>query len=159
MTLAQEKAGRAILVKKDKLQKKWKAAHYSGKSTAAIERMLGKLDADLKRLMQSNPGRRAGGQMTKKQRSARASRAAKQRGIIKAVRGLLKKTNPSAKIVGARVVKLKDGVLKITPVKANGGGLGRVLSEYGHQRRGGTGRIAAVKRAIRATRKNPRRRR
>ncbi len=66
-----------------------------------------------------NPGR--GRKLTKKQRSARASRAAKQRGIVQAVKGLLKKTNPSAKITGARVVKLRDGVLKITPIKANRG--------------------------------------
>jgi hypothetical protein len=58
---------------------------------------------------------------TKSQKRARAAKSAKQRGIIKAVRGLLKKTNPSARIVGAKVVKLKDGVLKITPVKANRG--------------------------------------
>ena len=59
--------------------------------------------------------------MTIKQKRARASRAAKQRGIVKAVKGLLKKTNPSAKITGARVVKLRDGGLKITPIKANPG--------------------------------------
>jgi len=59
--------------------------------------------------------------MTIKQKRARASRAAKNRGIVKAVKGLLKKTNPSAKITGARVVKLRDGVLKITPIKANRG--------------------------------------
>ena len=59
--------------------------------------------------------------MTIKQKRARASRAAKQRGITKMVKGLLKKTNPSAKITGARVVKLKGGVLKITPVRDNPG--------------------------------------
>jgi hypothetical protein len=64
-----------------------------------------------------NPARK----LTKAQQRARASRAAKQRAIVKAVKGLLKKTNPSAKITGARVVKLRDGVLKITPIKANRG--------------------------------------
>ncbi len=57
--------------------------------------------------------------MTIKQKRARASRAAKTRSIVKAVKGLLKKTNPSAKITGARVVKLKGGALRITPIKAN----------------------------------------
>ena len=57
--------------------------------------------------------------MTIKQKRARASRAAKTRGIIKAVKGLLKKTNPAAKITGASVVKLKGGVLKITPIRQN----------------------------------------
>ncbi len=57
--------------------------------------------------------------MTIKQKRARASRAAKTRAIVKAVKGLLKKTNPSAKITGAKVVKLRDGVLKITPVRSN----------------------------------------
>lgn len=59
--------------------------------------------------------------MTKKQKSAKASRARKNSGIVKAVRSLLKKTNPSAKITGARVVKLKGGALRITPIKANRG--------------------------------------
>jgi hypothetical protein len=66
-----------------------------------------------------NPAR--GRKMTKSQKRAKASRAAKQRGIVQAVKGLLKKTNPSAKITGARVVKLRDGVLKITPIRANKG--------------------------------------
>ncbi len=80
----------------------------------------GKPGWDVEPSGRKNPARR-GSTMTKKQRSARASRAAKQRGIVKAVKGLLKKTNPSAKITGARVVKLRDGVLKITPIKANRG--------------------------------------
>ena len=59
--------------------------------------------------------------MTKKKRSASASRARRKTGIVKAVRSLLKKTNPSARISGARVVKLKGGALRITPIKANRG--------------------------------------
>jgi hypothetical protein len=95
--------------------------------------------------------------MTKTAQRARASKQAKNRGIVKAVRSLLKKTNPSARISGAKMVRLKGGVLKITPIKANAGGLKRVLSEYGHQRRGGTGRLASVRRAVRSTRSNPKR--
>lgn len=54
---------------------------------------------------------------TKAQKRARAAKSSKQRGIVKAVRALLKKTNPSAKISGARVVKLKGGGLTIRPIK------------------------------------------
>jgi len=57
--------------------------------------------------------------MTKTQRRVRAASSAKKRGILKAVRTLLKKTNPSAKITGARVAKLKGGGLTIRPIKAN----------------------------------------
>jgi len=39
--------------------------------------------------------------------------------------------------------------------RKNGGGIRRVISEYGHQRRGGTGRIGAIKRAVSSTRRNP----
>lgn len=62
--------------------------------------------------------------MRKAQRKAKAKTAARKRGIVQAVKALLKKTNPSAKISGARVVKLTGGVLKITPIKAN-------ASQYG----------------------------
>lgn len=44
------------------------------------------------------------------------------RGVVKALRTLLKKANPAARITGASVVKLKGGVLKITPIKGNPGG-------------------------------------
>jgi hypothetical protein len=58
---------------------------------------------------------------TKAQRRAKARNAAKKRGIVEAVHALVKKLNPTAKITGAEVVRLKHGVLKITPVKANAG--------------------------------------
>ncbi len=64
----------------------------------------------------SNPGRK-----TKAQKTAAASRKRKQNGLVKAVKNLLKKSNPSAKITGARLVKLKGGALRITPIKANKG--------------------------------------
>jgi len=96
---------------------------------------------------------------TKTQKRAHAAKRAKQSRLAKAVKGLLKQTNPTAKITGARVARLKGGGLTIRPIKANPGGLKRVLSEYGHQRRGGTPRFAAIKRAVRSTRRNPRRKR
>jgi hypothetical protein len=49
----------------------------------------------------------------------KAARQRKKSGIAKDVRALLKKVNPSAAISGAKVVKLKGGALKITPVKSN----------------------------------------
>ncbi len=57
--------------------------------------------------------------MTKAQKSAKAARSRKRTGIMKAVRSLLKKTNPSAAITGARVARLKGGGLTIKPIKAN----------------------------------------
>lgn len=57
--------------------------------------------------------------MTKKQKRTRAAAGARKRSLAKAVRSLLKKANPSAKITGAKVVKLKGGALRITPIKDN----------------------------------------
>ncbi len=57
--------------------------------------------------------------LTKTAKRAKAAASRKKTGIIKAVRSLLKKANPSAKISGARVVKLKGGGLTIRPIKAN----------------------------------------
>ena len=65
----------------------------------------------------ANPKRR--NPMTKKQERTRAATSRKRTGIVKAVKTLLKKTNPSARISGARVVKLRGGGLTIRPVKAN----------------------------------------
>lgn len=50
----------------------------------------------------------------------------------------------------------KGGTLArgVKSVTKNPGGLRRVIAEYKHQRKGGTPRAAAVKRAIRSTRKN-----
>jgi hypothetical protein len=56
---------------------------------------------------------------TKKARRAKARTASKKRGIAAAVKSLLKKTNPSARITGARVARLKGGGLTIKPIKAN----------------------------------------
>jgi fibronectin type 3 domain-containing protein len=95
----------------------------------------------------------------KKQKREKARKASVQRRVAVALAKFLKQANPAMKTSGAQVQRLKGGVLKITPIKANAGKLKRVLSEYGHQRRGGTPRIAAVKRAIRSTRSNPKRRR
>jgi hypothetical protein len=57
--------------------------------------------------------------ITKTARRARASKRAKHRGIIKSVAALLKKANPAMKTAGASIQRLKGGVLKITPIKAN----------------------------------------
>lgn len=96
---------------------------------------------------------------TKAQKREKARKASVQRRVAVALAKYLKQQNPGTKLAGAKVEKLKGGVLKITPIKANAGGLKRVVSEYGHQRRGGTPRLAAIRRAIRSTRSNPKRRR
>ena len=57
--------------------------------------------------------------MTKTKRRAKARTTARKRGIVGAVKTLLKKVNPSVRISGARVVKLKGGGLTIRPIKAN----------------------------------------
>ena len=57
--------------------------------------------------------------MTKTQRKAKARTSARKRGIVGAVKTLLKKVNPSVRISGARVVKLNGGGLTIRPIKAN----------------------------------------
>ena len=61
----------------------------------------------------SNPGRK----LTKAQRKVAASKAAKKRGLAKALQGLLKKVNPSMKCAGAQLKKNKGGSITIIPVK------------------------------------------
>lgn len=66
--------------------------------------------------------------MLKARRSSRAKRknpsiskrtAAVQRKVASALAGFLKKVNPAMKTAGAKVQRLKGGVIKITPIKAN----------------------------------------
>ena len=106
------------------------------------------------KVVRSNPGRK---NPTKAQKREKTRKVSAKRRVAVALAKFLKHANPAMKTAGASIQRLKGGVIKITPIKANAGGLGRVLSEYGHQRRGGTPRLAAVKRAIRSTRKNPKR--
>jgi phytoene dehydrogenase-like protein len=95
---------------------------------------------------------------TKAQKREKVRKASVQRRVASALAKFLHQANPAMKTSGAMVTRLKGGVLKITPIKANPGGLKRVLSEYTHQRRGGSSRLGAVRRAIGSTRKNPKRR-
>ena len=63
----------------------------------------------------ANPAKASAKSLTR----ARAAVSRKKTAILKSVKSLLKKVNPSAAITGASVVKLKGGALKITPIKAN----------------------------------------
>src|SRR5271166_5948314 len=63
---------------------------------------------------------------TKAQRATRAKKAATERRVASALAKYLKQANPGMKTAGAKVQKLKGGVIKITPIKANPRG-GRVL--------------------------------
>ena len=58
---------------------------------------------------------------TKAQKRAKAKTAATKRKVASALATFLKKTNPGAKLAGARVQKLGGGVIKITPIKLNRG--------------------------------------
>jgi len=64
----------------------------------------------------SNPRRK---NPTKAQKREKARKASVQRRVAVALAKFLKLQNPSAKISGAELQKLKGGVLKITPIKAN----------------------------------------
>jgi len=94
---------------------------------------------------------------SKLQRLINSTKRAKAKRIAKALSAYLKQRNPGTKYAGAKVVKNPGGSITIIPIKANPGGLKRILSEYGHQRRGGSGRVDAIKRAVSSTRRNPKR--
>ena len=66
--------------------------------------------------------------MTKTAKRARAKTLSAKRRVAVALAKFLKQANPAMKTAGAKVQKLKGGVIKITPIKANGGG-GRVGSQ------------------------------
>jgi len=59
---------------------------------------------------------------TKKKEATR--KASAKRRVAVALASYLKKVNPAVKLAGARVEKLKGGVLKIPPIKANRGAIG-----------------------------------
>ena len=56
---------------------------------------------------------------TKAQKREKTRKASAKRRVAVALASYLKKVNPAVKLAGARVEKLKGGVLKITPIKAN----------------------------------------
>jgi hypothetical protein len=56
---------------------------------------------------------------TKAQRATKARKASVARRVASALAKYLKQQNPGTKLAGAKVEKLKGGVLKITPIKAN----------------------------------------
>jgi hypothetical protein len=70
---------------------------------------------------------------TKAQKRAKAQKASVQRRVAVALAKFLKQANPAMKTAGAQVQRLKGGVLKITPIKANAGDKG---SMYGLVHRG-----------------------
>lgn len=68
-----------------------------------------------------NPTRRNPG--TKAERAVASQKLAAKRRIAVALAKYLKQQNPAAgKLAGAKIEKLKGGVLKITPIRANAGG-------------------------------------
>lgn len=50
---------------------------------------------------------------------SKARKAAVERRVAGALAGFLKKINPAMKTAGAKVQRLKGGVIKITPIRAN----------------------------------------
>jgi hypothetical protein len=66
-------------------------------------------------------GRGARRNPTKAQRRERTRKASVQRRVAVALAKFLKQANPAMKTAGAKVQKLKGGVLKITPIRANAG--------------------------------------
>lgn len=59
---------------------------------------------------------------TKAQKREKTRKASVQRRVAVALAKFLKQANPAMKTSGAQVQRLKGGVLKITPIKANAGG-------------------------------------
>jgi hypothetical protein len=56
--------------------------------------------------------------MTKLQRRVKAAKAATARRVASSLAKYLKVQNPAMKTAGAKVQRLKGGVIKITPIKA-----------------------------------------
>jgi len=56
---------------------------------------------------------------TKAQKRAKAQKASVQRRVASALAKFLKQANPAMKTAGASIQRLKGGVIKITPIKAN----------------------------------------
>ena len=59
--------------------------------------------------------------LNKAKRSTRARKAAVDRRVAVALAKFLKQANPAMKTTGASIQRLKGGVLKVTPIKANRG--------------------------------------
>lgn len=78
------------------------AARRSAAEARALQRQRGK---------RKNP--------TKAQKREKSRKASVQRRVAVALAKYLKQQNPGQKLAGAKVEKLKGGVLKITPIKAN----------------------------------------
>ena len=76
------------------------------------EKAIRRLESQLSNA-RSNPAK-----LTKAQRATARKKAATERRVAAALANYLKKQNPGMKTAGAKVQKLKGGVLKITPIKA-----------------------------------------
>lgn len=59
---------------------------------------------------------------TKAERAVARQKASAKRRVADALANYLRKQNPAVETVGAKVEKLKGGVLKITPIKLNAAG-------------------------------------
>jgi hypothetical protein len=92
---------------------RYHAADYGGpKSGYRHSRIAGSREgAYYKNPCRSNP--------TKKQKREKARKASVQRRVAVALAKFLKQANPAMKTAGASIQRLKGGVLKITPIKAN----------------------------------------
>ena len=72
------------------------------------------------RKLHGNPSR----PLTKAQKKANASKRSKEKRVAEALKKFLHAQNPAVKTAGASVVRLKGGVIKITPIKAKARGRG-----------------------------------
>ena len=57
--------------------------------------------------------------MKKSVRVAKAHKASVERRVSTSLKKFLKQANPAMKTAGASIQRLKGGVIKITPIKAN----------------------------------------
>jgi hypothetical protein len=59
--------------------------------------------------------------VTKVQARERTRKVSAKRRVMVALKNFVRKANPAMKTVGAKLQRLKGGVLKITPIKAKRG--------------------------------------
>lgn len=98
---------------------------HIGKPALKPGERLWRIDGGLRYAI-SNPGRKA---PTKAQKRANASKRSKLKRVAKALKTYLAQQNPGMKLAGAAIQKLKGGVIKITPIKANAAGKCAVCGE------------------------------
>jgi len=94
--------------------------YKSGKVTDWAKEAYQTRSTQKRRAVRGGPGPKRN--PTKAEKKAAAQKAAVERRVAAALAKFLKQANPAMKTAGAKLQRLKGGVIKITPIKANAAG-------------------------------------